>query len=448
MFETLSQSLTQAIKKISGQHKLSESNIETALTEIRKALLGADVHFRVVKSFTESVKQQCLGQKVTDSVTPGQQMVKIMHDAIVELLGTDQPGLCADRPLHVMMVGLHGSGKTTSCVKLAAWLKKKGIQPFLIACDVYRPAAIDQLELLAAKAEVPVYSQRNTQDVDHIAQQGLDAARQAGAQVVIIDTAGRLQIDTALMQELVTLKQRCTPQEILLVADSALGQEAVNVAGQFHEQLDLTGIILTKLDGDARGGAALSMKATTGVPIKFIGSGEKIHEFDLFYPERLAQRILGMGDIVSLVEKAQAAMDEDAMEGLAKKMMKGQFDLEDMLVQLQQLKKMGPLSSVMKLLPGLPKTDIGPEEEKQLRHKEAILLSMTPQERKHPKLFNGHRRLRVARGSGTTVTQVNALLLEHQAMQNLLKKMAKGKGGLMQQFMKTMGNKLPLPRKR
>ena len=413
--------MSQIARRLSGMGRLDETNIEAALKEVRTALLGSDVHFKVVREFIERVKEKCIGQEVVRSVTPGQQVVKVIHDELVALLGTGPVEIEAKKPLQIMMVGLHGSGKTTSSVKLARFLSKKGYTPILIACDVYRPAAIDQLEILAQQEGFLFYADRTTKDVVEIGKKGLESGRSGGADVSIFDTAGRLQVDAALIDEIQQLSAAVHPDETLLVADSALGQEAVNVAGQFHEAVDLTGIVLTKLDGDARGGAALSMKAITQVPLKFIGTGEKTDAFDTFYPERMASRILGMGDVVSLVEKAQETMDQKKAERLEKKMRRADLNLEDFLDQLKQLKKMGPLESLVSMIPGMSSLQIGDAEKNRFKRTEAVILSMTPKERQNPQILNGNRRVRIAKGSGVEVKDVNAVLKQFQQMRKMMK---------------------------
>ncbi|HCR37329.1 MAG TPA: signal recognition particle protein [Opitutae bacterium] len=424
--------------------KLTEENMEEALKEVRTALLSADVHFKVARDFVERVKAACIGQAVLQSVTPGQQIIKIIHDELVTLLGEGSTELSGKRPLRILLVGLHGSGKTTSTGKLAHHLRKKGYKPALIACDVYRPAAIDQLETIANKEDFLFFADRNTQDVPNIGKQGLRFAQDAAADAILFDTAGRLQIDNDLIEEIKKLHQTINPDEIFLVADSALGQEAVNVAKHFHDAVELTGIILTKLDGDARGGAALSMKSITGVPIKFMGVGEKVDDFERFHPDRMAQRILGMGDVVSLVEQAQEKLDHEETERLAQKLRKADFTLEDFLAQLQQMKKLGPLNSIMEKLPGMGDVSIGDKETKQLAQTEAIIQSMTPKERNSPQILNGSRRMRIAKGSGVQVKDVNALLKQFTQMRKMMKSMKGAKGKKMMQKMANMGGgKMP-----
>ncbi len=438
MFESLTDKLSSALRNLRGVGKLTEDNMADALKEVRTALLSADVHFKVAREFVERVQAQCVGQEVIKSVTPGQQIVKIINDELVRLLGEGTTDLSTARPLKVLMVGLHGSGKTTSTVKLGKLLKKRGYRPFMIACDVYRPAAIDQLEILAKQEELGFYSDRVSKDVPAIAAAGLAAAQTAGADAVLFDTAGRLQIDTDLIEEVKKLRERIKPDEILLVADGALGQEAVNVAKAFHEALVLTGLILTKLDGDARGGAALSIKSITGVPIKFVGTGEKTADFDTFYPDRLASRILGMGDVVSLVERAQENIDQKEAEKMAEKLRKADFNLEDFLAQMQQIKKLGSMQSIMGMMPGMSGMQIPDDAEQQMGRTEAIIKSMTIQERRKPDILNGNRRLRIANGAGVKVLEVNQLIKQFQQMQKMMKMLKGGGAKKMMRQMETM----------
>ncbi len=436
MFETLTDKLSKTLRNLRGVGKLSEDNISDALGEVRKALLSADVHFKTAREFVEEVKVACLGQDVLKSVSPGQQVVKIIHDELVKLLGEGSTGLKEDQPLRVLMVGLHGAGKTTTSAKLAKRMAKNGRTPMLIACDVYRPAAIDQLEFLAKQENFSCYLDRENKDVPSIARAGWEESKKNGSDIIIFDTAGRLQIDDDLVSELEALKREVDPHEILLVADAALGQEAVNVAKTFHERLNLTGIVLTKVDGDARGGAALSMKKVTGAPIKFMGVGEKIDEFEVFYPDRLASRILGMGDVVSLVEKAQENMDEEESMRMAEKMLKAEFDFEDFLSQMKQMKKMGSMGSIAKMLPGMGNVKVGDKEEASLGRNEAIILSMTKEERRLPRILAGSRRKRIAEGSGVQIKDVNQLIKQFSQMQKMMKKM---KGGKMKKLMSSFG---------
>lgn len=440
MFETLTDRMSTAIRNLRGVGKLNEENMAEALKEVRTALLSADVHFRVARQFTEDVQKAVIGQEVLKSVTPGQQIVKIIHDELETLLGEGSAPIEEKRPLRVMMVGLHGSGKTTTTAKLARLLSKKGYDPALIACDVYRPAAIDQLENLAKQEGFAVYADRNEKNVPKLGKAGWEWAKAQNKDLIIFDTAGRLQIDEDLVKELIRLKEAVQPDQVLLVADAALGQEAVNVAKHFHEAVNLTGIVLTKLDGDARGGAALSMKAITGVPIRYAGSGEKVSDFEVFHPDRMAQRILGMGDVVSLVERAQEQLDHDETARMAEKMRKAEFDLEDMLNQMRQVKKMGSMGGIMKMLPGMSGFEFGDAEENRMKRTEAIILSMTPQERRKPQVLNGSRRKRIALGSGTEVRDVNQLLKQFTQMQKMMKQMRGGKGRkMMAQMAKQMG---------
>jgi signal recognition particle subunit SRP54 len=438
MFESLTEKLSSALRNLRGVGKLSEENMAAALAEVRTALLAADVHFQVARDFTDRVQAQCAGQEVLKGVTPGQQIVKIIHDELVRLLGEGSTELNPARPLRVMMVGLHGSGKTTSTAKLGRLLKKRGYKPFLIACDVYRPAAIDQLEILAKQEDLGFYADRESKDVPAIGKAGLAAALAQGADAILFDTAGRLQIDETLIEEVRRLGAAVDPQETLLVADGALGQEAVNVAKVFHDALKLTGLVLTKLDGDARGGAALSIKSITGIPIKFVGTGEKADAFDTFYPDRLASRILGMGDVVSLVEKAKESIDEDEAERMAEKMRKSDFNLEDFLSQLQAVKKMGSMQSLMGMIPGMSGVQLGDGAERQMVRTEAIIKSMTFQERRKPDLLNGSRRQRIANGAGVKIADVNQLIKQFQQMQKMMRMMRGGGSKKMMRQMEEM----------
>ena len=435
MFESLTEKLSSALRNLRGVGKLSEENMAAALAEVRAALLAADVHFPVARDFTDRVQAQCAGQEVLKGVTPGQQIVKIIHDELVRLLGEGSTDLNPAKPLRVMMVGLHGSGKTTSTAKLGRLLKKRGYRPFLVACDVYRPAAIDQLEILAKQEELGFYADRESKDVPAIGKAGLAAALAQGSEAILFDTAGRLQIDETLIEEVRRLGAAVGPQETLLVADGALGQEAVNVAKVFHDALKLTGLVMTKLDGDARGGAALSIKSITEIPIKFIGTGEKADAFDTFYPERLASRILGMGDVVSLVEKAKESIDEDEAERMAEKMRKADFNLEDFLSQLQAVKKMGSMQSIVGMIPGMSGVQLGDGAERQMVRTEAIIKSMTFQERRKPDLLNGSRRQRIAAGAGVKIADVNQLIKQFQQMQKMMRMM---KGGGSKKMMRQM----------
>jgi signal recognition particle subunit SRP54 len=438
MFDSLSQKLQNAFRNLRGLGKISEANAGEALREVRLALLDADVNFKVARDFIEEVKSKALGQEVVQSIQPGQQIIKIIHDELVKLLGSSHAGLAlSGNPSCLILAGLHGSGKTTSSAKLARWLQKQARQTLLVAADVYRPAAMDQLETLGKQIEVPVFALKGETDVLKIARQALEFARLNHRNTLIFDTAGRLQIDQPLVQELVRLRDLIQPQEILLVLDAATGQEAVNVATHFDQALQITGAILTKLDGDARGGAALSLKAVTGKPIKFMGTGEKLDEFEPFHPERMASRILGMGDVVSLVERAAEAVDLDEAKRMEEKMRKGQFTLEDFLEQLRAMKKLGSLESLVGMLPGgaeaIKRVDMN-KQEKEFKRMEGIICAMTRQERRAPQILNAKRRVRIAKGSGVQVSEVNNLLNKFSQMQQAMKKMGK-----LQKMMGRMG---------
>ncbi|MGH8045991.1 MAG: signal recognition particle protein [Chthoniobacterales bacterium] len=423
MFSRLSDKLQDVFKDLRGHGRISESNVNDAMREVRLALLDADVHFQVAKDFIARVKEKSLGEDVLRSVTPGQQIVKIFHDELVALLGGDAAPLNLDKPARILVVGLNGAGKTTSSAKLARWLKTQGRTPNLIACDLMRPAAIAQLSTLAGQIGVNIFKpQAGEKDVLAVAKQSLEWTGETGGNVQIFDTAGRQEIDEPLVQELKRLKEFLNPQEVLLVCDAATGQQAVSVAEHFHAALGVTGIILTKLDGDARGGAALSLRSVTKQPIKFAGVGEKLDEFEPFYPDRLAGRILGMGDVVSLVEKAAEAITEEDALRMQKKLQGGSFDLDDFLQQFTMLKRMGPLQNILGMIPGMDKLSGSSIDEGQLKRVEAIILSMTPAERARPDILNARRRQRVARGSGTSVTEVNNLLLRFGQMRKMMKK--------------------------
>jgi signal recognition particle subunit SRP54 len=443
MFDSLSSKLQNAFRNLRGLGKISDSNVSDSLREVRLALLEADVNFKVARDFIERVKAKSIGADVVQSIHPGQQIIKIIHDELVDLLGSQNASLSLNgNPSCLMMVGLHGSGKTTSSGKLARLLHKQGRAPLLVAADVYRPAAMDQLETLGKQLELPVFVKRGETDVLKIARGALDVAKTNNRNVLIFDTAGRLQIDEPLVQELVRLRDLIKPQEILLVLDAATGQEAVNVATHFDQALNITGSILTKLDGDARGGAALSMKAVTGKPIKFAGIGEKLEDFEAFHPERMASRILGMGDVVSLVEKAAEAVDIEDAKKLEEKMRKGQFTLEDFLEQLRQMKKLGSLESIVGMLPGgaemLKQQGDLSKQEREFRRMEGIVCAMTLQERRSPQILNARRRQRIAKGSGVTVAEVNTMLNKFNQMQQMMKKMGK-----FQKMMARMGGGIP-----
>ena len=429
MFDSLTDKLQNAFRNLRGLGKISESNVSDSLREVRMALLDADVNFKVVKDFIDRVKEKSLGQEVLQSIQPGQQIIKIIHDELVGLLGSENAALnLKSTPGCIMMVGLHGSGKTTSSGKLARLFQKQGRQPLLVAADVYRPAAMDQLATLGTNLQVPVFVKKGETDVLKIAREALAFAEAEKRNVVIFDTAGRLQIDEPLVQELVRLRDLVKPDEILLVLDAATGQEAVNVATHFDQALNITGSILTKLDGDARGGAALSLRAVTGKPIKFAGVGEKLEDFEPFHPERMASRILGMGDVVSLVERAAEAVDEEDAKKLEEKMRKGQFTLEDFLEQLRQMRKLGPIEQLVGMLPGgsqmLQGADLS-KSEKEFKRMEGMICAMTRQERRTPALLNASRRKRIAKGSGVSVTELNTLLNRFSQMQQMMKKMGK-----------------------
>ncbi len=439
MFEALSEKLDSVFRRLRGQGKLTEKNVEEVLREVRLALLEADVNFRVVKDFVERIKEQALGQEVQASLSPGQQLVKIVNDELVELLGGQHTelDLAAAPPVVLLLVGLNGSGKTTSAGKLARYLKvEKGRAPYLIPADTYRPAAIDQLRIVAEEIGVPVYPTPNdgsATDPVKIAAEGVAAAQREGADVVIIDTAGRLQIDEELMGQLEQLKARVNPHQTLLVADAMTGQEAVNVAEGFHSRLSLDGVILTKVEGDARGGAALSLRSVTGKPILFIGVGEKLDALEAFYPDRAASRILGMGDVLSLIEKAEKVYDEQQAEVLEKKLRKNQFTLEDFAEQMRMLKKMGSITDLMSMLPGGKKMmqDANMDQaEGEFKRVEAIISSMTKQERRQPDVLNGSRRRRIALGSGTTVAAVNRFLKQYNEAKKMMRKLTQLGGNM------------------
>ena len=429
MFPQLSDKLQEVFKELRGHGVISESNIDAALRHVRMALLEADVDFQVARKFIARVKEKALGEAVLRSITPGQQIVKIFHDELTVLLGGDAEPLRLEHNTRILIVGLNGSGKTTSAAKLALLLKKQDRKPMLVACDLQRPAAIEQLATLGAQIEVRVHvPEVGERNVRRVAAAALDWAQtSAAANVQIFDTAGRQEIDEALMQELKELKEFLQPQEILLVVDAATGQQAVSVAGGFDAALSITGIILTKLDGDARGGAALSMREVTHRPIKFAGTGEKLDQFELFIPERLAGRILGMGDVVSLVEKAVEAVEAEDAARLERKLRTASFDFDDFLAQFKMMRRMGPLENILGMLPGLSNVQGRSIDEKQLKRTEAIVLSMTKEERTRPDILNARRRQRIARGSGSTVTEVNDLLRRFDQMRRMMKNAGKMK---------------------
>jgi signal recognition particle subunit SRP54 len=444
MFDLLTEKFQTAFKNLRGMGRITEENVGDSLREVRMALLEADVNFKVARDVIERIKEKAVGEKVVlQSVQPGQQVIKIIHDELVDLLGSTNAGLKFEsNPSSILMVGLHGSGKTTSSGKLARQLQKQGRLPLLVAADVYRPAAMDQLETLGNQLQLPVFVRKGETDVLKIAREALDYAREHKRNTLIFDTAGRLQIDEPLVQELVRLKELVRPDEVLLVLDAATGQEAVNVATHFDQALNVTGAILTKLDGDARGGAALSLKSVTGKPIKFAGVGEKLEDLEPFHPERMASRILGMGDVVSLVERAAEAVDEEEAKRMEEKMRKGQFTLEDFLEQLRQMKKLGSLESIVSMLPGgadvLKNADMN-KQEKEFKRMEGMICAMTLKERRHPQILNARRRQRIAKGSGVSVAELNNLLNRFNQMQQMMRKMGKfqkmlAKGGRMPRF--------------
>jgi signal recognition particle subunit SRP54 len=427
-FENLSDRLQHSIKRLQGNHKLTQENMDEMFREIRLALLEADVNFKVVKEFIANIKEKAIGQDVINQLNPSQMVVKIVNDELVHLFGDslEEIKLKANGITIIMMVGLQGSGKTTTTGKLAKLIKEKyNKKPLLIAADVYRPAAIDQLETVGKQIGVPVFSMGQI-DPREIVKEGLEFAKNNDNDLVIIDTAGRLHIDEVLMQELQDIKTIVKPDEILLVVDSLTGQDAINVAQSYNDQLDISGAILTKLDGDSRGGAALSIKHVTGVPIKFIGTGEKLDQIDLFYPDRMVSRMLGMGDVLSLIEKASNVIDEDSATKAADKMMSGSFDLNDMLEQMEQINKLGSLGGIMKMLPGMPKLTDEDEAKaaKKLKMTKCIIQSMTPYERKNPQVIKARRKDRIAKGSGTNNMEINKVLKEFEQMKKMMKQMS------------------------
>jgi signal recognition particle subunit SRP54 len=433
MFESLSQKLNTIFNKISSKGRISERDIEETLKEIRLALLEADVNFKVVREFIENIRVKAVGSDLLKSISPGQQVVKIVNDELINILGSGSSKLInADKmPSILMLVGLQGSGKTTTSAKIANFLNKNGQKPLLVACDVHRPAAIDQLEVLGQKLGVTVYSQKDTDNPVDICRNAIKRAQNSDYSWVILDTAGRLHVDEEMMEELRLIRDCADPIETLLVVDSMTGQDAVNSAQSFHDLIGLTGVIMTKLDGDARGGAALSINKVTGTPIKFIGIGEGIDDIELFHPDRLASRILGMGDVVTLVERAQETISEERMKDMESKIRKATFDLEDFLEQIQQIKKMGPFSQILEMIPGfssisskMSQQDINGDSIKSV---EAIVYSMTPGERRNPDILNGSRRRRIALGSGTSAQQVNQLLNQFRQMKKMMKQMSSGK---------------------
>lgn len=439
-FEGLSSRLQEITRKLKGKARITEDDLKEVLREVKLALLEADVNYKIVKEFVATIQEKALGQDVLKSLTPGQQVIKIVKDEMVSLLGGEESKInfTPNPPTVIMLVGLQGSGKTTTAGKLANIIRKQGKKPLLVACDVYRPAAIKQLEVVGKQLDIPVYTNENTKDVNVIAKQAINVAISKLNDVIIIDTAGRLQIDEALMQELKDLKLNVKPHEILLVVDSMTGQDAVNIADTFNKELGIDGIVLTKLDGDTRGGAALSVKKITGRPIKFAATGEKLSDIEVFHPERMASRILGMGDVLSIIEKAEETFDLEEAQKLEQKLKKQSFDLDDYLGQLRQMKKMGSFSSILKMIPGLGSKlkDVEVDDKEFLRI-EAIICSMTKEERRNPKVLNGSRRLRIANGSGTSVEQINKFMKSFEMTQKMMKEMTSNKG-MMKRMMKNM----------
>ena len=429
MLENLGNRFQDIFKKIRGHGKLSETNIKDALREVRMSLLEADVNYKVVKDFTNKISEKAIGTEVIRGVNPAQQFIKLVNDELVELLGGTSSKLTKGlrNPTIIMLAGLQGAGKTTFAAKLAKFLKKQNEKLLLVGVDVYRPAAIKQLQVLGQQIGVDVYSEENSKDVVGIATRAIEKAKEINATYMIVDTAGRLHVDETLMEELKELKKAIKPQEILLVVDAMIGQDAVNLAESFNNALSVDGVILTKLDGDTRGGAALSIKAVVGKPIKFIGVGEKLNDIEIFHPDRLVSRILGMGDVVSLVEKAQEVIDENEAKSLEEKIKSQKFDLNDFLKQLQTIKKLGSLGGILKLIPGMPKIDDLAPAEKEMKKVEAIIQSMTKEERKKPDILKANRKIRIAKGSGTDVSDVNKLLKQFEQMKSMMKMLSSGK---------------------
>jgi len=436
MFESLSTRLDSVFERLRGKGKVTEKDVAEAMREVRQALLEADVNFRVVKQFVAKVQERAVGAEVLESLSPAQQVIAIVHEQLIEMLGGrdghNELTFATIPPTIIMLVGLQGSGKTTTVAKLALHLRKKGMRPLMVAADMQRPAAVAQLQQLGRQLNIPVYAEPPGANPVDICARSVRAAREQSYNVIILDTAGRLHIDEQLMREVATIRERLAPQEVLLVADAMTGQDAVRVSDEFNKAVGLTGMILTKMDGDARGGAALSIRAVTGVPIKFMGVGEKADALEPFYPERLASRILGMGDVLTLIERAQEQIDRQQAEKMEKKLREATFDLEDFLQQMRQVRKLGPLSQVLGMLPGMGKM-LDSEEVKEalegdyLKHIEAMILSMTPEERHHPEIINGSRRRRIARGSGTTPQDINQLLSTFKEMRQLMKQMGSGR---------------------
>jgi len=446
-FESLASKLQETLKKLRGKGKLTEADIKGAMREVKLALLEADVNYKVVKDFVKSVSEKCMGSEVLNSLTPGQQVIKIVNDELTGLMGRNESTISYSSSgiTVIMLVGLQGAGKTTMCGKLALQLRKKNKKPLLVACDIYRPAAIKQLQVVGKQIDVPVFEMGDKVSPVDISKGAIEYARNSGQNVVIIDTAGRLHIDEELMNELKDVKESVNPSEILLVVDSMTGQDAVNVAESFNSQLDITGVILTKLDGDTRGGAALSIKAITGKPIKFAGIGEKMSDLETFYPDRMASRILGMGDVLSLIEKAQQNIDQDEAKKLSDRMMSQEFNFEDFLTSMQQMKNLGPLNKILEMIPGANTKEIKnldvEQSEKELKRIEAIINSMTLKERRNPNLISStpSRKKRIAAGSGTTIQDINKLMKEFESMKKMMKQMK----GMQKGYKKGMFGKLP-----
>jgi signal recognition particle subunit SRP54 len=438
VFENLSDKLQGVFTKLSNRGKLSEADVDAALREVRLALLEADVNFKVVKAFISRVRERAVGAEVMRSLTPAQQVVRIVHEELIATLGEpERLDLSGPSPHLIMLVGLQGSGKTTTAAKLALNLRKSGQRPLLVAADTYRPAAITQIEVLGKQLDIPVHSEGDKVPPPRICANALRRARDAAYSVVVMDTAGRLHIDDQMMNELEQIKTQTSPQEVLLVVDAMTGQDAVRVADDFNQRVGLTGLILTKVDGDARGGAAISVRSVTGVPIKFLGVGEKTDALEVFHPDRLASRILGMGDVLTAIEKAQQVMDQDQALKMGQRLVKGEFDLEDFRDQLQQLKKMGPISQLLDMIPGMAQLtrDLAPDvTDQQMKIIEAIINSMTAEERRNPRIINASRKRRIARGSGTTVMEINDLLSQFRQMQRMMKQLTgggkRGRGGM------------------
>ena len=440
VFEGLSSRLQEITRKIRGKARITESDLKEMLREVKLALLEADVNYKIVKEFIANIQEKALGQDVMKSLTPGQQVIKIVKDEMVTLLGETESrvNFTPNPPTIIMLVGLQGSGKTTTAGKLANLIRKQGKKPLLVACDVYRPAAIKQLQVVGSQLNIPVYANETTKDVVKIARQGIDTAISKLNDVVILDTAGRLHIDEELMEELKNVKSAVKPHEILLVVDSMTGQDAVNVSEKFNEALGIDGIVLTKLDGDTRGGAALSVKKVTGRPIKFAATGEKLSDIEVFSPERMTSRILGMGDVLSIIEKAEEAITEEDAKELEKQLKKKELDLDDYLAQIRQIKKMGSFSSLLSMIPGMNKFKDLKVDDKEFEKIEAIICSMTQKEKRNTKLLNASRRQRIAKGSGTTVQDINKFIKSFEMTQSMMKKMQSEKGGMMKKMMKNI----------